>query len=195
MSDKLAQAEAKKAEGNAAFAQKDYATAIGFYSEAIALDPSNHLYYSNRSICFAESGKLAEAKADGENCIKIDPAFVKGYHRKANAEFLLGEYDASASTIREGLRVDPAMADLTRLLRKVKAKKSGSAAAVRRSAQAGTSGGGADPGLRREMEELNEQYQATAQEMAEVKAKLDSLAKERRRCDLTRDEVSRTTRR
>ena len=99
------QAEAKKAEGNTAFAAKDYETAIGFYSEvimpqyfwlmvgrsamsslflvfpdfqAIALDPSNHVYYSNRSICYAETGKLAEAKDDGEKCVTINPAFVKG---------------------------------------------------------------------------------------------------------------------
>ena len=46
--------------------------------QAIALDGTNHLYYSNRSICFAETGKLLEAKEDGQKCIKIAPDFVKG---------------------------------------------------------------------------------------------------------------------
>lgn len=36
MADKLAEAEAKKQEGNAAFGKKDYETAIGFYSEVIS---------------------------------------------------------------------------------------------------------------------------------------------------------------
>jgi len=52
--------------------------AIQSYSEAIELDPSNHVYYSNRSTCLAEMSRFAEAKADGERCILIDPTFVKG---------------------------------------------------------------------------------------------------------------------
>ena len=35
-------------EGNDAFKQQDYPTAVAKYSEAIDLDPLNHVYYSNR---------------------------------------------------------------------------------------------------------------------------------------------------
>lgn len=38
MADKLQEAEAKKAEGNAAFANKDYETAIGFYTEVCSFN-------------------------------------------------------------------------------------------------------------------------------------------------------------
>jgi tetratricopeptide (TPR) repeat protein len=93
--------------------------ALSARTQAIALDPSNHVYYSNRSICRAESGHLGEAKADGEKCVALEPAFVKGYHRKANAEFLLGELEAAEATIRAGLKRDPTMAELKRLLQKV----------------------------------------------------------------------------
>jgi hypothetical protein len=44
MADKLAAAEAKKAEGNAAFAKKDYETAIGFYSE-VGIMLTEHSYW------------------------------------------------------------------------------------------------------------------------------------------------------
>lgn len=87
--------------------------------QAIALDPSNHVYYSNRSICRAESGHLNEAKSDGEKCVALEPSFVKGYHRQANAEFLLGELEAAEATIRAGLKKDPNMTELKRLLQKV----------------------------------------------------------------------------
>jgi len=186
MADKLAQAEAKKAEGNAAFAKKEYATAIDFYSEAIALDASNHLYYSNRSICYAETGKLGEAKMDGEMCMKLDPSFVKGYHRKANAEFLMGELDLAEVTIREGLKKDAAFSELTKLRRKIKASREKAASAARRSA----AGPAADQGLRNELKELGEQYHDTNTELLEVKAKLESSARECRRHDLTKDEVA-----
>ena len=72
------QAEFKKAEGNKAYAKKDYSAAIQFYSEAIELDPSNHVYYSNRSASFLEAGRFKEAKLDGERCIAMGPTFVQG---------------------------------------------------------------------------------------------------------------------
>mmetsp|Transcript_49322 Transcript_49322/g.139642 ORF Transcript_49322/g.139642 Transcript_49322/m.139642 type:complete len:90 (-) Transcript_49322:769-1038(-) len=62
-SDNLVAAEAKKKEGNDAFAKKEYEAAIGFYSEAIELDPQNHIYYSNRRL---PSGRQ-RAVRDGAN--------------------------------------------------------------------------------------------------------------------------------
>ena len=51
------QANALKDRGNKAFAAKDYDSAIGFFTQAIALDPQNHVLYSNRSA--AHAGKKA----------------------------------------------------------------------------------------------------------------------------------------
>ena len=64
--------------GNRAHAKKDYSAAVEHFSEAIELDPSNHVLYSNRSACLAELGRLVDARADGERCVSIDPTFVKG---------------------------------------------------------------------------------------------------------------------
>jgi chaperonin cofactor prefoldin len=108
---------------------------------------------------------------------------VKGYHRKANAEFLLGELDAATASIREGLKRDPSMADLGKLLRKIKAKKAGPAGGRRAPAM--------DASLRQELNELNEQYNGTNIELMEVKAKLEACARETRRTDLTKDEIGR----
>ena len=38
-----------KNKGNAAFSAGDYKTSIDFFSQAIQLDPNNHILYSNRS--------------------------------------------------------------------------------------------------------------------------------------------------
>ena len=40
-----------KAEGNAAVAAKDFPRAVTLYSDAIALVPTEAIYYSNRSPC------------------------------------------------------------------------------------------------------------------------------------------------
>lgn len=48
-------ATALKDQGNKAFAAKDYDKAIDLFTQAIALDPNNHVLYSNRSA--AKAGK------------------------------------------------------------------------------------------------------------------------------------------
>jgi len=47
--------DALKAEGNKAFQAKDYDRAIELFSQAIQLDSSNHVLWSNRSA--AKTGK------------------------------------------------------------------------------------------------------------------------------------------
>jgi len=60
------QANALKAEANKAFSAKDYPTATRLYSEAIALDPSNHVLYSNRSASKAGAKDYQGALEDAE---------------------------------------------------------------------------------------------------------------------------------
>lgn len=80
-----AAAQVKKTEGNNFFKNKDYANAIAKYTEAIALDPSDVTFYSNRSACYAALNKWQEAADDGKSCIICDKNFVKGYFRHALA--------------------------------------------------------------------------------------------------------------
>ena len=46
-------AEELKAKGNAAFTAKNYDEAIDCFSQGIAIDPNNHVLYSNSSACYA----------------------------------------------------------------------------------------------------------------------------------------------
>jgi len=102
---KNAEAEAKKGLGNDAFKKQDYAAAVAFYSEAADIDPSNHVYYSNRSMCLEKQGNNEEALADGAKCISLDPKFVKGYFRKAAAEENLGKYIDAMKTLQAGQKI------------------------------------------------------------------------------------------
>lgn len=83
------EADKLKKEGNTALSERNYATAIEFYTKAIALTPDNHLLYSNRAAAFLSSdgGKAAveSALADARKCSEICPSFPKGYYRGAMA--------------------------------------------------------------------------------------------------------------
>ena len=103
--DKQLAAEAKEA-GNREFSAKNYSEAIKYFTVAIQHDPLEHVFYSNRSACYASLGQYQEALLDGRKCVEMKPDWVRGYTRKALAEFYLGELDAAEATYRKGLELD-----------------------------------------------------------------------------------------
>ena len=60
---------------------KKYDDAIAAYTDAIALDPTNAVYYSNRAAAHTSKGDHASAVADAERAIEVDASFAKAYHR------------------------------------------------------------------------------------------------------------------
>jgi len=106
MSDKE-KAAAAKALGNAAFTAKNYAEAVEHFTEAISHDPSDHVFFSNRSACLASLGQYGRALEDGAECVRLKPDWAKGYTRKGLAEFFLERYDDAAETYKAGLKLAP----------------------------------------------------------------------------------------
>ena len=107
-----------KAAGNAAFGAKKYRDAAARYGEALALNPFDHVFYSNRSACYAALDEPAPALADAERCVALSPGFAKGFGRQATALFLLGRYVESEAAARAGLAVDGENAALKEALAK-----------------------------------------------------------------------------
>jgi len=141
MTDKE-KAAAAKAKGNAAFQAKDYQEAIKHFTEAIGFDASDHVFFSNRSACYASLEKYDKALEDGKECVKLKPDWPKGYTRKGLAEFFLKEYDAAAETYKAGLKLAPEDATLKEGL-----QKSMDAKYELPGAGAGAGGGGGGGGL------------------------------------------------
>jgi len=75
------QAEQLKLKGNALMTSKDYPGSIAAYTSAIALDPTNPVYYSNRAAAHSSSSNHEEAVKDAQKAIEVDSQFVKAYHR------------------------------------------------------------------------------------------------------------------
>jgi len=102
------------------FKNSDYNSAIQFFTEAINLQPSNHLLYSNRSACYTEIGNYEKAIQDAIKCLEINPNFVRGFQRKALAEFKSKKFDDSIKSYESGLKLEPNNSQLLEELQEVK---------------------------------------------------------------------------
>lgn len=118
-----AEAEKHKQTGNSFMSSKKYDNAIDAYSKAIALDPTNPVYFSNRAAAHSSKGDHLSAIGDAEQAISADPQFTKAYHRLGyasklrilseclhiprHAQYSLGDFKSAASAFERGLKLDP----------------------------------------------------------------------------------------
>ena len=102
-------AAAAKANGTAALSAKNYGDAVRHFTEAIGHDPTNHIFYSNRCVCYVSSvpPNYADALHDAEKCISLKPGWAKGYKLKGLAECSLGKLAEAEATYAKGLQFAP----------------------------------------------------------------------------------------
>jgi stress-induced-phosphoprotein 1 len=91
-----------KEKGNTALTAGKFDEAIQAYTEAIKLDESNHVLYSNRSAAYLKAGRFLDALLDGEKTVQINPTWAKGYSRKGAALFALEKYDEAFTCYNKG---------------------------------------------------------------------------------------------
>ncbi len=124
------QAAAHKALGNEAFKKQDFVTAAKHFSDAIEADPTDHVFYSNRSGCYASMGDYEKALNDGSKCVDLKPDWAKGYSRKGLAEFHLGKLGEAEKTYEAGLKLAPQDGPLKEGMAKVKSASKWKSATV-----------------------------------------------------------------
>ncbi|XP_061980438.1 hsp70-Hsp90 organizing protein 3-like [Populus nigra] len=100
-------AEEAKSRGNAAFSARDYATAVEHFTDAIALSPTNHVLYSNRSAAHASLHHYADALKDAKKTVELKPDWSKGYSRLGAAHLGLHQIQDAISAYKKGLEIDP----------------------------------------------------------------------------------------
>lgn len=66
-----------KQRGNEAFKAGKYMEAAQLFSEAIKINPSDGILYSNRSGAYASMNMYQEALADATQCIDLKPDWPK----------------------------------------------------------------------------------------------------------------------
>ena len=73
--------EAKKIKGNEEFKKKNYAAAVGLYTEGISLDPTQDVLYSNRGLSYMNLNEPEKAKMDFSKALELNPKNIKAMKR------------------------------------------------------------------------------------------------------------------
>ena len=81
-------AEKFKVEANEYFRQEKYCVAEELYSKAIELNPTNAVYYANRSITHLKQESFGYALVDASKAIDLDSTYTKAYYRDCTREGL-----------------------------------------------------------------------------------------------------------
>jgi len=112
-----------KDQGNAGFTSGKTMEAILWFSFAILLDPSNFIFYSNRSAAWINAKNYSNALADANKCIHLNPNWARGYSRKGAACFFLKQYDEALNAYKQGLAIEPNNEILMKGMQDVKVKE------------------------------------------------------------------------
>jgi len=110
------QAEGMKEKGNEEFKKGNYEKAIEFYTYATEMDPSNHVFYTNRAMCYAAMKKWDKWLRDAETSIKYKKDWEKGHYRRGMALQNLGRMQEAVAAFQECVKLSPASADFQKAL-------------------------------------------------------------------------------
>lgn len=125
--DQANMALAFKEEGNNAFKQQNFTEARDFYSKAIMQlsqipeDDQMSLLLCNRAAAHMKLLDYSACISDCDRAIKITPAALKAYYRRAQAQLAVGALSAASVDTQMLLRIDPSNAEAISLMRIVKA--------------------------------------------------------------------------
>uniref|UniRef100_A0A6B2LMD4 Uncharacterized protein n=1 Tax=Arcella intermedia TaxID=1963864 RepID=A0A6B2LMD4_9EUKA len=101
-----------KEKGNEQFRNKNWEKALEYFSQAIQLDGSNHIFYSNRSATYFQLKQYSKSLEDADTVVEMQPNWSKGYIRQGSALFALGVYTRAKKSFETGVGLDPSNQEL-----------------------------------------------------------------------------------
>eukprot|EP00698_Gefionella_okellyi_P005576 TRINITY_DN15079_c0_g1_i1.p1 TRINITY_DN15079_c0_g1~~TRINITY_DN15079_c0_g1_i1.p1 ORF type:complete len:458 (+),score=132.13 TRINITY_DN15079_c0_g1_i1:35-1375(+) len=118
--DQMQQAEQLKVDGNAHMAANRLDDAVDCYTRAIALNPTNAIYYCNRAAVFSHRGSNVHAENDCREAIKRNPSYSKAHSRLGFALFAQGKYKEAIEAYEQAVKLEPTNASFNDALRSAK---------------------------------------------------------------------------
>jgi len=101
-----------KDEGNADFAAAKWLDALGKFTRAIEMDPTDHVFFSNRSATNLKLLRTRDAVSDAMECVRIKSSWPKGYSRLGAALLADMQPTEAQAAYQQGLKLEPAGAAL-----------------------------------------------------------------------------------
>jgi serine/threonine-protein phosphatase 5 len=96
-----------KDEGNIQLMAGHFLQAIGLYSQALELNPTNAVILSNRAQAFIKVENYGLAMLDATEAMKSDPNYAKSYFRRGSAQFALTHYKEARKDFRMVCKLMP----------------------------------------------------------------------------------------
>merc|ERR1719498_647279 len=118
----VSQAECMKSQGNAYFTFGCYSQATIMYSDAIELQPHNHVLYCNRAMAYLKQDMADLALEDAERSLEIESSIdnIKAYWRKSQALLDMDRYEEAEAAAGEGLALHGRNPHLNKVRRKAR---------------------------------------------------------------------------
>ncbi|EIW52732.1 ADP/ATP carrier receptor, partial [Trametes versicolor FP-101664 SS1] len=129
--ERVKAAASLKAKGNSAYQQRKFATAIDYYTRAIAVTPKPEpVFFSNRAACFVNLNPPQHEKVieDCDQALALDKNYLKALNRRATALEALGRFeealrDFTAAAILDKFQNMSAAESVERVLKKLATDK------------------------------------------------------------------------
>jgi small glutamine-rich tetratricopeptide repeat-containing protein alpha len=96
-----------KVKGNECMTSSKYKDALGYYTKAAELDPTNHLYHANRAAANIHLKEYKAAISDCEKSIALNPTYAKSFSRLGTAQFYDNNFSKAADAYRKAVELDP----------------------------------------------------------------------------------------
>ena len=123
------QAARYKTQGNAALSAQKYAEAAELYSKAIALEPSEATYFSNRAAAHAALEQWQQSLDDSYEVVTLRPEWAKGWVRRGSALMGLKKYEEARKAYLKATQLEPGNDQIQQFMDAAEAKAKAAAKA------------------------------------------------------------------
>jgi tetratricopeptide (TPR) repeat protein len=106
VADRMKAGELKE-RGNAAFAAGKHEDAAELFSQCIAMDPENEVYWSNRAASYLNLKRYSDAERDARKVVALKPSWVKGWARLGAALLAQEDGGEAREALQKAVELEP----------------------------------------------------------------------------------------